>query len=724
MIRFFILSIFFANPAFSQDQVLAQEVVSKCEILSELAASGKVYSDSNELYSKLQEFDSSGKLLIESCESDILEFVSNYCSSQSTQNQDICSRVGISYRDDYKSFGVEALPSFATGYSRLPEVSSSYEFRAAGFLFLISPVRKLKIASGVSKVLRLKARPVLSGAILVLSSLGLASCDDLPTEPEDFASMDLLSCIGNIPGYFELQGTDINSCIKIPKATFSFTSYGGRESEIPNGDPRTTIKIKFDTEISYISKDGTIEHLTKKNVLRMLKIVLLDDFDLNFVDLAYEGGLIDVDQIEIDNLGGKTTITIKTPNGGAYKHEVSFIGRSFDLYKYELGIKNFIPKTDMSRFESTNMSSINSYLEVCIRILEYEDDYYGFFIYSHPSTCDIQQYIEQSPSPLANKTTNHFCETDHPTHGSSNVLHFKEKILKKKADPNKVYDIDIAFIVSKNTISKGLTPEFFREFISPSLNGIFQNSGVNVKFNVVAVEPYHKYKKYLSCSIDSIDGLDIDLAGFFLQELTPKFQAEFGADLLYMIHDYSPDNYGACGKAFSIRDNSFSHSLVQFASRWVSSASLDFNCGGYFKDYNNKLANFIKTLAHEMGHNLGLWHNGAFSKNSQNIFTPTGYGYVGRSKSLRLQYGTIMSSWMVYRTIPLFSQNRSFHISEVCADPQRFDIALNYGFCSGYRKVSDTIKLGGMVDSNLVDASEALKYTIEDASNYAQPPTN
>ena len=874
MIRFFILSIFFANPAFSQDQVLAQEVVSKCEILSELAASGKVYSDSNELYSKLQEFDSSGKLLIESCESDILEFVSNYCSSQSTQNQDICSRVGISYRDDYKSFGVEALPSFATGYSRLPEVSSSYEFRAAGFLFLISPVRKLKIASGVSKVLRLKARPVLSGAILVLSSLGLASCDDL-TEPEitcvegqfklrgfrtescidlpKISKLEYLDSLGNAVsstevtnhnikvsfdsevGYINLEGwqklssgnvskvfsidnlpdnfgqnlvvsevggksvitfspsdffpegnysidltnfakrsdaglilssnnkleylneVKTNSkftatifectkdlkgyfyttnnqkeevCLKIPNATWQFAPYLGRYIDYPTADIRTTIKLSFDTEIGYLSESGEFSNLTKNHVLNMLKVAGLDE-----VNIVGSSKHINTKHIRINHTPGKTEIEISPPDNG-YAHK-TLSGVDF----FSIEFKNFAAKVDASKF--SNISSVSEFgNEVS---LSYTDKYGGFFVIDLGSSCSVN-----TPGSTSQIYTG--ADREHEGWCGSSALNLEnlpktifEKqnlytLSKDKADPNTTYQIDVAFIVSNGAASSGVTESFIKDDVIPQVNDIYQDSGVNVRFNAVAVESFSNLRQYLVCSTD-LDGVSASDGIALTMELTPKMQKDFNADLVYGF--YSTNVSGICGAAL-LRPGGNTSFPLHIVSRLISYGIVDINCGGALTNQATeyKKYNFIQTLAHEMGHNLGLNHDKhtilthdeegkyPYSEN----FRPSGYGYVGQitHNANQLKYGTIMSYASFTESLPFFSTAGSVKVKDVCTnDSTRHDYDLSLGFCPSISPFMNVIgdfqlPMGGGPDEHgvTVDASEALQYSIEDASNYTPSSSN
>ena len=71
--------------------------------------------------------------------------------------------------------------------------------------------------------------------------------------------------------------------------------------------------------------------------------------------------------------------------------------------------------------------------------------------------------------------------------------------------------------------------------------------------------------------------------------------------------------------------------------------------------------------------------------------------------------------------LPFLSTDGSFWRSELCSDETRYDNMSGWGFCPTYSSLPDEkIRLGGMTADNVVvDAVEALQYSIVDASRYS-----
>ena len=75
---------------------------------------------------------------------------------------------------------------------------------------------------------------------------------------------------------------------------------------------------------------------------------------------------------------------------------------------------------------------------------------------------------------------------------------------------NRVYQIDIAFIISDHYLGLGSLSYWDSEIKSnyiPAINDVYQNSGVNVEFRAVAVRPFSEYRSYLLCDLSSLDNL-------------------------------------------------------------------------------------------------------------------------------------------------------------------------------------------------------------------------
>ena len=176
-----------------RELALANVAVSQCEILNDLIQNNGGGEDvaAARLFSELQQTNSDGQLLIDNldCRESILRFVSSVCASSSDQNRAFCAKLGIhgypaSNRDDYKQFGSSAIDALGVGrsldrYSEPNVMQDTSRFSVAGVLFLLSPVKKLKLASRVRHTISPTIKPVLNGALLVLAALGLSSCDDL-----------------------------------------------------------------------------------------------------------------------------------------------------------------------------------------------------------------------------------------------------------------------------------------------------------------------------------------------------------------------------------------------------------------------------------------------------------------------------------------------------------------------------------------------------------------
>ena len=348
----------------SYDLQLANRAVSSCRVLQDVISKNSQIEDipAIQAFVELQKTEDRNLLIDnESCRESILEFISSLCSSSSSKNNLYCESLGIkkSYDNgdtgiddginDYKNFGQSAIDnlgidlsdniSFESGLGEeeKEEEQSKLKFLAAGTLFYLSPVKKLRTASNVAA----RIKPVLSGALLILATLGLSSCSDA-TGPESVKPPTVVEtpCTRRESGYFQLSGTD-NECIKLPSLTYSFIANDGTESDSSNGDPDISIKLKFNSEVVFINNSGWQE-LTEENILEILEIKKNDADN----DLTTQDGPITQDNIAITQESSNTVITISPPS--------SPNGKIYHVGDYSILTKNYAPRTDAAKVQQSS----------------------------------------------------------------------------------------------------------------------------------------------------------------------------------------------------------------------------------------------------------------------------------------------------------------------------------------------------------------------------------
>ena len=209
--------------------------------------------------------------------------------------------------------------------------------------------------------------------------------------------------------------------------------------------------------------------------------------------------------------------------------------------------------------------------------------------------------------------------------------------------------------------------------------------------------------------------------------MVPRIQRQYGADLVHAIVREDTSTQSESGIARIRMKGPSAH----MASRWISVGSTTL---AEPIDSNYSKYQAYRILAHEIGHNLGLHHDRHTLINNSNpgsggqypnskIFHHTGYGY-GTFDHDGIYVGTIMSYSFNY-DIPLFSSADELTWSALCGDNNSIDNVLGVGFCPSFEgqfNLSDSISIGGHDGEYgvTVDASEALQYAIEDASNYSE----
>ena len=309
-LKAFLFFLLLATPGYSQqsytdpssnDLKLANRAVTACPVLEDLISTNKKDDiPASEAFVQLQKTQD-GKLLIdnEACRESILEFVKSLCSSNSPTNNLYCERLGIQksvVADNYKTFGQSAIDELGIdlaedidfelnqNQNQPKQEQSKIKFLAAGALFYLSPVKKLRFVPTAARGLANRVKPVLSGALLVLATLGLSSCGDaaMTTGPELVpSSIEQVQAQQNqqgacSPDDFILKNFNQTKCIKIPKATITYIDSEG--TELPKVDTIQdhSIKIQFNAQIGYVNS------VTKswRNLNNLAQDTLQDMFEI------------------------------------------------------------------------------------------------------------------------------------------------------------------------------------------------------------------------------------------------------------------------------------------------------------------------------------------------------------------------------------------------------------------------------------------------------------
>ena len=506
-------------------------------------------------------------------------------------------------------------------------------------------------------------------------------------------------CDSNEAGYFQLSGANAE-CIKLPQVTYTFNS--SSKAALPTGT-EATIKIEFDSEVMFLDKSGQ-SSLTTEKLLEMLDV--RHEFFTNDFITYYE------DSISVSNTNGRTVITMKAPdifdNGDKVYYSTLF-------GDFTLSIGNYVKSQDAQKV--LNATNTSSYLRSVSKQK----------VFAVSSSCNDIRYAAPMLADEGDQEDKPFvCGTDEITKEQLKLLEhlptdpsMQAQVLSRRADPGTTYYVDVAFIVSQDALASQSLSTWRKEleqYYIPKVNEIYQNSGVNVEFRVKAVKAFSEYRRYLACSenVPSLDGLagagdDLNI----LRELAPRIRREHGADLIHGVLMYGTDGLG--GIAYRRLKDQPAILSARFSS--VGSTSHDTH-----RNY------FTVTLAHELGHNLGLSHDKDTLSESEvgggeypdpNNFHGAGHGYGGRYSNLEV--GTIMSYSRHDQQLSLFSANQTLSKSQICQDDV-FDNQFGvYGYCNINTGVPGSKHISiGDADAN---SSEALQYTIEDASNYSNYST-
>ena len=533
------------------------------------------------------------------------------------------------------------------------------------------------------------------------------------------------ACVEAVEGETE-TGNNCSRAIKVttvPAVRWSFVSSGGIESSSPSGDPRTVVKITIDAPDVDYAGAGWLplrpdDPQAVANVLEMLEVKTVGNPDDSDYDLAAERwggtdscGPICDEQISIVSADSQTVVEVRPP-----------------------GLK---PGWVIPLFEAADLADPLPDWITGRRWFSRDWIYQaGDYALSLGGSSRAELSIDADESLACRADADKVAP---PYDMVDDVLVWRGvpgdasrdrgSFLGKKADPNKTYVIDIGFMVTKDYWRVGW-PEWLPEAVRHTTE-IFQRSGVNVELRVPAIVRYQDYKHYNSCQADATVRLLRRVSWEVFADMQWPIIEHYGIDLFYKIMSLKRGE-GICGEAtqrfvgYSMEESRIIH----------SQGTVDPSCSSGVTPHLGGSMRFVsvETLAHEIGHNLGLAHNVEdFSApfDFRRWWHPSAWGYVSEvaiTGDTTAWYGTIMS--VLTSPIPFFSSDRALPKTEVCnGDRARHDYATDIGFCPhvAHRLVGDSIRLGGKVaffDEGhiLVDASEVMQYTIEDMSKFGCRP--
>ncbi len=258
----------------------------------------------------------------------------------------------------------------------------------------------------------------------------------------------------------------------------------------------------------------------------------------------------------------------------------------------------------------------------------------------------------------------------------------------RRASPDKTYIIDIAFLYP-DTADSTITVPRIEKAVSGA-NTIFENSSVNAELRIVATEPIplSRFNVDFSSKI-RFDQMDTILD--HLKNELPEIRRTYGADLLYLaLPNFESDMCGLAMQRY--------RGLPKFsAAKWAAVGSVMMNKACPHSD---------RTLAHEVGHNLGLEHD-----RRKNTSLPGESRLSIISNSYAFPFVRGGRGYLTSVTDPN-NPDKALH-GTIMAERQKFKTII-YRFSS-----STATRYGQRIGDAEADASEALLYTIKDASNYS-----
>lgn len=519
------------------------------------------------------------------------------------------------------------------------------------------------------------------------------------------------ACVEAVEGETETS----NNCSRaikvttVPAVRWSFVSSGGAESSSPSGDPRTVVKIAIDApEVDYAGAGWLPlrpdDPQAVANVLEMLEVKTVDnphDSDYDLAAKRWGGtdscGPICDEQVSIVSTDSQTVVEVRPP-----------------------GLK---PGWVNPYYEAAG-------LEPPARDWLYQA---GDYALSFGGVSRAELSIDADESLACGADRDNAAPQYDIVDGDMEVWRGVPddasrghgRSLGKKADPSKTYVIDVGFMLDTAYWNTGW-PEWIPESVRHSTE-IFQRSGVNVELRVPAIVRYQDYKHYMRCQQDAIALASTTY--WTRREILFAAREHYKIDLLYGLNLQARES-AVCGLA-TPRNRGRVVGSVEFARVLASIGMVDPTCGnGWRPVLSRHRYGMVSVLPHEIGHNLGLFHQPQSYHKYPWHFRPNGWGYVGEvalAGDSTARYGTIMATGLT--EVPFFSSDRALPKEEICnGDLARYDYENGTGFCpqKAHQLAGDSIRLGGKVafDEGTVhvDASEAMQYTIEDASKYACRP--